>query len=62
MQKRPSDLTIRIGRIIFGLILSTSLYYNFFYQTEANNIENILLWQKISIANLEYIKYAFVFL
>jgi len=35
VQKRPSDLTIRIGRILFGLILAWWAYYNLIYQGDA---------------------------
>jgi len=55
MQKRPSDNTIRIGRIIFGLILISSLYYNLIFQWDA--IQSKILWQELNNQQLEYIKY-----
>ena len=58
MQKRPSDMTIRIGRIIFGLILITSLYYNLIIQWDA--IQSNLFRQDVSETNLEYIKYILI--
>ncbi len=58
MQKRPSDKTIRIWRVLFGLILITTLYYNLIVQWDA--IQSTLFWQEISEKNLEYIKYGLV--
>lgn len=55
MQKRPSDNTIRIWRILFGLILSSSLYYNLIVQWDS--IESTILFMSISEANIEYVKY-----
>lgn len=49
MQKRPSDNSIIIGKIIFGLILSWSLYYNFFHQAETNTISNELLFGLVKL-------------
>jgi hypothetical protein len=57
MQKRPSDVTIRLGRIIFGLILILSLYYNLIYQWD--KIENTFLFMNIE-NNIEYVKYALI--
>ena len=58
MQKRPSDMTIRVGRIIFGLILILALYYNLIVQWDA--IQSTLFWQEMSAEQLEYIKYGLV--
>lgn len=60
IQKRPSDKAIRIGRVIFGLILITTLYYNLIIQWDA--IQSTLFWNEVSETNLEYIKYAIVWL
>ena len=58
MQKRPSDMTIRIARVIFGLILISTLYYNLIVQWDA--IQSNLFWQEVSETNLEYIKYVLI--
>ena len=60
MQKRPSDLTIRLGRIIFGLTLIWAFYYNLIYQGDA--IETVLFWQTLSENAIMYIKYTLVWL
>lgn len=60
MQKRPSDITIRIGRIIFGLVLIIALYYNLIWQSVPNEIQHNLFWQNVSDINLEYIKYGLI--
>ncbi len=58
MQKRPSDKTIRISRIAFGLILSSALYYNLIVQADA--IDSEIFFTTVSESSLEYIKYGFV--
>ncbi|MFK7779662.1 MAG: hypothetical protein QM490_00810 [Candidatus Gracilibacteria bacterium] len=55
MQKRPSDNTIRISRIIFGVILIGTLYYNLIIQGDA--IQSSLFWQELSTTQIEYVKY-----
>lgn len=63
MQKRPSDLTIRIWRIIFGLVLIWSLYYNLFYNVSAlDKIDNNFFWVDLSSTTVEYISYFFVWI
>lgn len=57
LQKRPSDKTIKIGRIIFGIILSWSLYYNLVYQADA--LETSFFWMELNDSTINYIKYAF---
>lgn len=57
MQKRPSDNTIRIARIIFGVILSGALYYNLVIQGDL--IESNMFWIEFSETQLEYFKYWF---
>lgn len=58
MQKRPSDNTIRISRIIFWLILSWALYYNLIIQWDA--IQSTLFWQELSTTQLDYVKYVVI--
>ena len=58
MQKRPSDNTIRISRILFGLILIWSLYYNLIYQ--GGEIETNFFRIDVNQAYIIYIKYFFV--
>ncbi len=58
LQKRPSDLTIRISRIIFGLILVLSLYYNLIIQ--GDKIDNNFFWMDLSQQTVTYITYIFV--
>ena len=55
MQKRPSDKTIRTTKIVFGLIFSSTLYYNLISQWDA--IDSSILFMDIAESNLEYIKY-----
>lgn len=63
MQKRPSDLTIRIWRIIFGLVLIWSLYYNLFYNVSAlDKLDNNFFWFDLSSTTVEYISYFFVWI
>jgi len=60
LQKRPSDLTIKISRILFGLILISSLYYNLIYQWD--KLENNFIWlfENVSENSLLIIKYVLV--
>jgi len=61
LQKRPSDLTIRLGRIIFGLLLIWSLYYNLVYNTSAiDTIDKNFFWTDLDSNIVEYIKYFFI--
>lgn len=63
LQKRPSDKTIISIRIIFGLVLISVLYYNFFMQTAPakDEIENIILFWKVSTENIsDYLKIAII--
>lgn len=62
LQKRPSDSTIRILKVIFGLIIILWGYYNFFYQTEVNTIETQLLFWLINITEnwAIYIQYIII--
>ncbi len=56
LTKRPSDKTIRIWRIIFGLVFSWAIYYNLIYQwdlIEASYFRMIIPEDKII-----YLKYA----
>jgi len=61
LQKRPSDLTIRLGRIIFWLLLVWSLYYNLIYNVwELDTIDKNFFWVDLSTTTVEYIKYFFI--
>jgi len=57
LQKRPSDKTIIIWRIAFGLIYMTAMYYNLFLQETPNTLENVFFWKEVSEQTLVYITY-----
>ena len=57
LQKRPSNKSILIARILFWIIYITVLYYNFFLQEEPNTIQNVIFWQELSQSAMEYITY-----
>jgi len=57
IQKRPSDKTIRVGRVIFGLILILALYYNLIFQWD--KIENTFLFMNIE-DKINIVKYILV--
>lgn len=57
IQKRPSDNTIRIARIIFWIILSGALYYNLIIQWDA--IDSNMFWVDFTEFQLTYFKYWF---
>lgn len=57
LQKRPSDKTIRISRILFGLLLILAWYYNLIYQ--GDSLENTVLWMDISAIEI-YVKYGII--
>lgn len=58
MQKRPSDKAIRIGRILFWIILMWALYYNLIIQWDP--IQSTLFWQELTTTQIEYVKYILV--
>ena len=58
LQKRPSDTTIRISRIIFWLIILLAWYYNLIYQ--GDQIQTSLFWQETSNNTRLYIKYIII--
>lgn len=58
LQKRPSDKTIMIWRILFWLILIWSLYYNLIIQWD--KLESNFFWIELNENTLNYIKYFFV--
>jgi len=60
LQKRPTDKTILIWRVLFGLIYITTMYYNFFIQENPNTLENVMFWQEISANTLTYITYGII--
>jgi len=58
IRKRPSDTTIRIGRIIFGLLLAITAYYNLIYQGDA--MEASFWWINISEQTALILKYVLI--
>lgn len=56
VQKRPSDVTIRVTGIVFGLIILLAGYYNLIYQGDA--IESTIFGKEVSQQMELYIKYA----
>lgn len=58
MQKRPSDTNISIGRIILGLIIISSLYYNLIVQ--GDNISTNYFWIDVPEQSIIYIKFFFI--
>lgn len=58
IKKRPSDTTIRIGRIIFGLLLASTAYYNLIYQGDA--MEASFWWINISEQTALILKYVLI--
>lgn len=57
LQKRPSDKSIMIARILFWVIYITVLYYNFFLQENPNTIQNVIFWQELSEQAIMYLTY-----
>jgi hypothetical protein len=55
LRKRPSDATIRIWRIIFGLLLILGWYYNLIYQWD--ELQSSILWRDLSQNWVIYVKY-----
>jgi len=58
IQKRPSDLTIRIGRILFGLALAIGAYYNLIYQWDA--MKSSFWWITITEQTALILKYVLI--
>jgi len=58
LQKRPSDLTIRVWRIVFGLILISVLYYNLIIQWD--KVDTNFFWVDLDSQIIKYISYFFV--
>ena len=58
LTKRPSDKTIRIWRIIFGLVFSWAIYYNLVYQNW--EMETSYFWMEVPEDKIIYIKYTLV--
>lgn len=54
LQKRPSDLQIRVLRIIFWLIIAWSVYYNFIYLNKSLDLN--FYWYDLSAYEI-YFKY-----
>lgn len=55
VQKRPSDNTIRITGVLFGLIIILGGYYNLIHQGDA--LEATIFWQEVTQQVSDYIKY-----
>ena len=58
IQKRPSDTTISIWRILFWIILISSLYYNLIFQWV--NISTNYFWIDVPNDIIIYIKFLFI--
>ncbi len=58
MQKRPSDQTILIGKMLFGMIIIGSLYYNLI--TQWDGVENNFFGLIVPAEYVHYIKYGFI--
>ena len=58
VQKRPSDKTIRMTWIIFGLIIILGGYYNLIHQNDA--LEASIFWYEITEQISNYIKYGII--
>ena len=59
-QKRPSDFTIKTARIIFGLILISSLYYNLIIQWDVLENNFVWLFENVSEQSILIIKYILI--
>lgn len=60
IQKRPSDLTIYTARVLFGLILIGSLYYNLIIQWDSLEKDYIWLFTNVSEQTINIIKYVLI--
>ncbi|MDD3302007.1 MAG: DUF2892 domain-containing protein [Candidatus Gracilibacteria bacterium] len=58
LRKRPSDKTILISRIVFGLLLSGSLYYNLI--SLGKGLDPNFFWVDVSESTVTIIKYVFI--
>nr|MDD3720615.1 hypothetical protein [Candidatus Gracilibacteria bacterium] len=58
LKKRPTDKTILLSRIIFGLVYIGLIYYNLIYLNKS--IETNYFWVDVSEEKLLYIKYGFL--
>lgn len=56
MQKRPSDTTIRVARIVFGLIYILAMYYSLINQWWA--VDTNYFW--VDVQNTDLIKYVMI--
>ncbi len=56
VQKRPSDMTIRVTGIVFGLIILWAGYYNLIYQ--GDSIESTIFGNEVTDQMELYIKYS----
>lgn len=60
VQKRPTDTTIRVTGIVFGLIIIIGGYYNLIHQGDA--IDSVIFGKEVSQQMQLYIKYAIIWL
>jgi len=58
VQKRPTDTTIMVVRMLLGMLLISSLYYNLIIQWDS--IESNFFWMEVPENALIYIKYFFI--
>lgn len=58
VQKRPSDMTIRLTGVIFGLIIIIAGYYNLIYQ--GNALNETIFRQNITQDTAQYIAYGII--
>jgi hypothetical protein len=58
VQKRPSDKTIRVTGVIFGLIIILGGYYNLIHQGDA--LESSIFGHEVTEQISNYIKYGII--
>lgn len=58
VQKRPSDMTIRLTGIVFGFIIILAGYYNLIYQGDALN--ETIFGYEVTEQNSTFIKYGII--
>lgn len=60
VQKRPTDTTIMVVRMLLWMLLIWSLYYNLIIQWDA--LETNFFWMEVPEAYIDYIKYIFIWI
>jgi len=58
LQKRPTDISIRLFRIVFWSIISISVYYSLIYTWW--NLEDDIFWLPLNEESKLYLKYFYV--